>query len=101
MKGRRKSSGKRVSLSAGHADDPRSRPGVELVYRFALELALLAGLAYWGWHLGWTTLTRLLLAALLPMAATAVWGSSRPLGIRAGAVVPPCPYPVRCASSWS
>ncbi|MDP9470881.1 MAG: YrdB family protein [Chloroflexota bacterium] len=74
MKGRQESSGKGGSLSAGHADDPPPRPGVELVYRFALELALLAGLAYWGWHLGWTTLTRLLLAALLPMAATAIWG---------------------------
>ncbi len=74
MKGRDEASAEGVSLAAAQADDPPSRPGVELAYRFVLEVALLAGLAYWGWHLGGTGVTRLLLAAVLPMVAAAAWG---------------------------
>lgn len=38
--------------------------------RFALELALLAGVAWWGWHVeGW------LPAVALPIAFAAVWGT--------------------------
>jgi hypothetical protein len=38
--------------------------------RFLLELAMLAGLAWWGWHeWGWWA------AILLPLALAFVWGS--------------------------
>jgi hypothetical protein len=38
--------------------------------RFLLELAMLAALAYWGWHE-----QGLLLAILLPLLAAVVWGA--------------------------
>src|SRR5215813_2536284 len=38
--------------------------------RFLLELALLAGLAYWGWHE-----QGIVLAILLPLLAAVVWGA--------------------------
>lgn len=60
--------------AAGGVDHPPSRPGVELVYRFALELALLAGLGYWGWHLAGSAPARIALAALLPAAGGIFWG---------------------------
>ena len=40
-----------------------------LALRFLLELALLAALAYWGWHEEGAVL-----AVVLPLAAAAVWG---------------------------
>ncbi len=45
--------------------------------RFALELAMLAGFAYWGYNLSETTLIRLFLAILLPAAAAIAWGVFR------------------------
>ena len=63
-----------ISLPARQTDTPPSRPGVELVYRFALELALLAGLGYWGWHIAGSTPARMVMAALLPAVAAIFWG---------------------------
>ncbi len=74
MKGRHERSIKDVSLPVRQADDPPSRPGVELVYRFGLELALLGGLGYWGWHLGSAAPTRIALALLLPAVGAILWG---------------------------
>ncbi len=74
MKGRQELSGKGVLNAAGQAEDGPPRPAVELAYRFALELALLAGLGYWGWHLGESAPLRIILAVLLPAAAATLWG---------------------------
>ena len=45
-----------------------------LTARFALELALLAGLAVGGWHLAEDTWGKALLAVALPLAAATLWG---------------------------
>jgi len=58
---------------------PRVAPA-HLAIRFALELALLASLAYWGWHLGDGGLVGVLLAVAIPMAAGALWGIFRTRG---------------------
>ncbi len=63
-----------VLNAAGQSNGPPSRPVVELVYRFALELALLASLGYWGWHLGGSGPLRIFLALLLPAAGAMLWG---------------------------
>lgn len=46
---------------------------LNLALRFLLEIAALASMALWGWQQGdgWT---RFLFAAVLPIAAAAVWG---------------------------
>jgi hypothetical protein len=44
-----------------------------LALRFLLELAALAGLAYWGAHTG-SGVVRLVLAIAAPLVAAAVWG---------------------------
>ena len=75
-----------------------SAPPVALVHlaiRFALELVLLAGLAYWGWHLGGGGATGVLLAVLLPVVAGALWGIFRTLGDHGGRPVVPVPGIVR------
>lgn len=48
--------------------------------RFTLELAMLAGLAYWGYNLSQTTLVRLFLAIVLPLGAAIAWGVFRAPG---------------------
>lgn len=40
---------------------------------FLLELGLLVGFAVWGWSIGPSTETRVLIAAAIPAAAVAVW----------------------------
>jgi Protein of unknown function (DUF2568) len=47
---------------------------VNLVIRFLVELAGLAGLAVWGAGAGSTSFGRVLLAVLAPLAAAGVWG---------------------------
>jgi hypothetical protein len=47
---------------------------VLLVLRFVAELALLAALAWGGWHLSDSTPIGLLAAVLLPVIAALVWG---------------------------
>jgi hypothetical protein len=55
------------------ATAPRVAPA-HLAIRFALELALLAAYAYWGWLLGDGGVTGVLLAVVLPLLAAALWG---------------------------
>jgi hypothetical protein len=53
---------------------PSGTTAVLLTLRFLAELALLAALAYGGWHLGSGTPLSLVAAVLLPVAAGLVWG---------------------------
>ena len=46
---------------------------VQALIRFALEIAMLLGLGYWGYSLSSTTLVRLPLAVLIPGAAAVAW----------------------------
>ena len=46
-----------------------------LAVRFALELALLAGLALGGWALPWAAPARWIAAVVAPIAGAAVWGA--------------------------
>jgi hypothetical protein len=45
-----------------------------LALRFLVELAALAGLAFWGWTAGHSTIGRLVLAIATPAAAAWLWG---------------------------
>ncbi|MEV4702624.1 YrdB family protein [Actinoplanes sp. NPDC049316] len=47
--------------------------GLNLLLRFALELAALVALGYGGWHVPGPLWVRLLAAAALPAAGIAVW----------------------------
>jgi hypothetical protein len=44
-----------------------------LLVRFGIELAALAGLGWWGWNTGNTQIMKLSLAAGLPLAAATLW----------------------------
>lgn len=70
-----------------------------LVYRFVLELAVLAALAYWGWHLGHAGSTGAATAALCVVAAAGLWGIFAVPGdpSRSGQAPVPVPGPVRLA----
>jgi hypothetical protein len=45
-----------------------------LALAFLLELALLAAFAYWGFHVGSSTLTRWLLGIGIPLIVAGFWG---------------------------
>jgi hypothetical protein len=47
---------------------------LHLGFRFLLELSLVAGVAYWGWHAGTGGAKGLLFAGLLTAAFAGVWG---------------------------
>ncbi len=47
---------------------------LNLALRFALELASLASLAYWGWHDSDTTAVKWLLAIGAPVVWAVLWG---------------------------
>jgi Protein of unknown function (DUF2568) len=47
---------------------------LNLALRFALELASLAALAYWGWHDSESTVVKLLLAIGAPLVWAVLWG---------------------------
>ncbi|WP_051251472.1 YrdB family protein [Paenibacillus harenae] len=47
---------------------------LNLALRFLLELVLLASLGNWGYHLGEGTLSKIVLAAGLPLATAIIWG---------------------------
>jgi TRAP-type C4-dicarboxylate transport system permease small subunit len=47
---------------------------INLVLRFALEVAALAALAHGGWHLPGPVWLRILTAVALPLAGAMVWG---------------------------
>jgi Protein of unknown function (DUF2568) len=47
---------------------------LNLTLRFLLELVMLAGLAWTGWHLGGPWPVRLLLAVLLVVVGVVAWG---------------------------
>ena len=53
---------------------PSGPMAVLLLLRFLAELAMLAALAWGGWHLTDSTPLSLVAAVLLPVAAAAVWG---------------------------
>jgi Protein of unknown function (DUF2568) len=46
---------------------------VNLAIRFFLELMALVAMGFWGWRQG-GSMTRYVLAALVPLAAAALWG---------------------------
>src|SRR4051794_27452061 len=48
--------------------------GANLALRFALELAALAALAYWGFHTGRTAIADVVLGLGAPLLAAVVWG---------------------------
>lgn len=52
----------------------RTAQNINLIVRFALELAALAALAYWGSQTG-TGVVRLVLALTAPAALAFVWGT--------------------------
>ena len=52
----------------------RPLAAVNLALRFALELAALAALAYWGFHTGRSLLADLVLGLGAPILAAVVWG---------------------------
>jgi hypothetical protein len=49
-------------------------PALHLAIRFLLELALVASVAYWGWHVGDDGPRGLLLAILAVAVFAALWG---------------------------
>jgi hypothetical protein len=61
------------------ATAPQVAPA-HLAIRFALELALLAALAYWGWHLGGGGFVGVLVAVAMPVTAGLTWGIFRARG---------------------
>ncbi|HEU5107312.1 MAG TPA: DUF2568 domain-containing protein [Micromonosporaceae bacterium] len=73
-------------------------PGWNLVLRFLLELAALAGLAFAGWQLADGALS-VVLAVVLPLAAAVAWGVFAVPGdpSRGGAAPVPVPGAVRLA----
>jgi hypothetical protein len=62
---------------------------VHLAIRFALELVLLAAIAYWGWHLGDGGFVGVLLAVALPTIAAVHWAVFRTPGDAGGRPVVP------------
>jgi hypothetical protein len=48
-----------------------------LAFRFLLELGLLAGLGYWGWHLGNGGAAGAALAVVFPLVAAVLWAVFR------------------------
>jgi len=48
---------------------------LNLALRFAVELASLAALAYWGWHDSETTAVKVLLAIGAPVVWAVLWGT--------------------------
>ncbi len=66
-----------LNPSLDTADPPPTTPAVMLAARFLLELFGLAGYAWWGWSIGNGGLWGGLLAAILLVAAAAVWGIFR------------------------
>jgi hypothetical protein len=82
-------------VGAGDHPTPSTAPRVapvHLAIRFALELALLAALAYWGWHLGNGGVVGVLLAVAIPVVAGALWGIFRTRG-DTGPAEPPVAIP--------
>jgi len=47
---------------------------IQLALAFALELAMLAAFAYWGFHTGGSALARLLLGIGVPLLVAVIWG---------------------------
>jgi hypothetical protein len=74
------------------APDAPEIPAVHLAIRFALELAAIAGLGIWGWHLGDGGVSGVLLGALFATAGMSAWAIFRvpgdPGGGRPVIVVP-------------
>lgn len=66
-----------LAVSRPGGDLPPSTPAVMLAARFLLELFGLAGFGVWGWSIGGGGLRGGVLAAILVIAAAAVWGIFR------------------------
>ncbi len=60
-------------MSSSDASNTSSLTVLQSIIRFALELSMLVCLGYFGYNLSETTLVRLALAVLLPLAAMALW----------------------------
>jgi hypothetical protein len=55
--------------------EPQMLASTNLAVRFLLELGALAAVGYWGARTGHTPVTKVLLAAALPLTVAAVWGT--------------------------
>ena len=62
---------------------------LNLALRFAVELASLAALAYWGWHDSETTAVKLLLAIGAPVVWAVLWGTFASCGRRSSSIPAP------------
>lgn len=60
-------------MTSTESDSASSLTILQSLIRFALELSMLVCLGYFGYNLSETTLVRLPLAILLPVAAMALW----------------------------
>lgn len=48
--------------------------GLNLALAFLLELAALAALCFWGFHIGHSTVVHIVLGIALPLIAATLWG---------------------------
>ena len=64
----------RAAQDLGKLERPLGAHPLNLAVRFLLEVAALLSMGIWGWRYGegWV---RLVLAALIPIAAAALWGT--------------------------
>jgi hypothetical protein len=51
------------------------RVAVPLTLRVLMEIGIVAGLAYWGYHTGGTTGAQVLLAVVAPLIGFGLWGA--------------------------
>jgi Protein of unknown function (DUF2568) len=64
-----------VIRHSGHVDERPSSPmAALLVLRFVAELAMLAALAWGGWHISGSAPLSVVTAVVAPVAAALVWG---------------------------
>lgn len=75
--------------------DARRQSALHLAIRFALELATLAAYGWWGWRLGDSGFTGMVLVILLPVLGGSIWAVFRTPGDGAGRALMPVPGPVR------
>ena len=64
----------KASIYDGRSDVSDMLKFIQLALAFALELAMLAAFAYWGFHTGGSALARLLLGIGVPLLVAVIWG---------------------------
>jgi hypothetical protein len=74
---------------------------LNLAFRFVLELAALAAMASYGWHLTEHTAPRLVAAIGLPLLAAAMWGVFAVPGDRSRSGKAPVAVPGWVRLTWS